>query len=101
MAIRLIIPYMNRIFVSAIFTLAAVFRLSAATQPIFINSSPLVSPPAVAPQIDARAWANQALFDVTSFTVLPYQSINTLFFTNETQNFMHADPGFRFLLNVG
>src|SRR5439155_2361654 len=76
-----------------------------ATLPIYINSSPLLAPPAIAPQIDATIWVNRSTFDVTtvsSFNLpIPFGSQNTLFFTNETLTSMNGDPGFRFVQNVG
>src|SRR5262245_10591834 len=78
--------------------------LSAQTTNLFINNSPLISPPAIAPQINARAWLNLALFDVTSLNSfnfpVPYESQNTLFFTNAPLTPMHGDPGYRWFQNT-
>jgi hypothetical protein len=82
---------------------------TAATQPIYINSAPFFSPPAPTPTIDARAWYNRALFDVTPFTLLPFTSHNTRFFTNSPGTLVNGfgaggvmigDPGFRFFFNT-
>ena len=58
-------------------TLALVAALNgaAATLPIYINGTPLDSPPQIAPQIDARVWLNQARFNVTNlnFSPVPYE----------------------------
>src|SRR5438552_1053324 len=89
---------------AALVMLAAALPGRAGTLPIYINSAPLIAPPATAPQIDARIWVNQALFDVTSlvnFTLpVPFESQNTLFFTNASLTFMNGDPGFRFFQNA-
>jgi len=75
----------------------AAVDVGAATLPIYVNSSPFVSPPAVT-NIDARAWVNRALFDYTSPTGLPFESLNTRFFTNTST--MIFDPGVRFQRNA-
>src|SRR6266542_4456922 len=76
----------------------------AATLPVYINSAPLIAPPASAPQIVARAWVNQALFEVSSVSgfglPLPFESQNTLFFTNAPLTLMSGDPGYRFFQNT-
>ncbi|HXJ61289.1 MAG TPA: hypothetical protein VNU68_31985 [Verrucomicrobiae bacterium] len=92
---------------SPVLLLVASLASAPAATNLFISSTPVISPPMVAPQIDARAWVNRALFGVTnfnSFTVpLPYESQGTLFFTNAPApaGTMLGDPGFRFLNNVG
>jgi len=100
MEFRPTISYMNRIFILLALSVAAALDGAAATLPIYINGTPLVSPPQIAPQIDARAWANQAGFNVTRFNLssLPYESLNTRFFTNNS--FMYGDPGYRFFRNT-
>ncbi len=89
---------------AALLLLVCVFPGPSATLPIYINSAPLIAPPATAPQIDARAWVNQALFEVTSISSfnlpLPFESHNTLIFTNAPLTFMSGDPGFRFFQNT-
>lgn len=70
---------------------------SAATVPLYINSSPLNSPPQPSPVIDATAFVNQSIFSVTTASGLPFQTLNTLFFTNRTAaGQMRLSPGYRF-----
>src|SRR5262245_42300426 len=86
--------------------LLASLASAPATTNLFISSTPVIAPPMVAPQIDARAWVNRALFGVTnlnSFAApLAYESQGTLFFTNAPApaGTMLGDPGFRFLNNT-
>lgn len=78
---------------------------SAATIPIYINNSPTFT----ATNIDAVAWLNRAYFQVTTPTGIPFQSINTRFFTNGPASVggvfpagtMIVTPGLRFYRNVG
>jgi hypothetical protein len=84
--------------------LLAAFPAGATTN-LYVNSAPLASPPMTAPQIDARAWYNRALFGVTNLLFgnpLPFESQGTLFFTNAPApaGTMLSDPGFRFLQNT-
>src|SRR4051812_17355811 len=96
---------MNKSVCSALLMLLAALSQAGATTNLYINSSPLtlgMTPP----QIDARAWYNRALFEVASFTslqALPFESENTLFFTNAPSpaGTMSGDPGFRFFENAG
>jgi hypothetical protein len=97
---------MKRFLATSSLTLLSGLVLSAATTPLFINSSPV--PPAPLPQIDATAWVNSSAFSVSAFGAfgqsLPYESQNTLFFTNTPPaitSVMFSDPGFRFVLNKG
>ena len=95
---------MKRRLCCAVFVLSVALAGWSATVPIYINSSPLIAPPAIPPQIDARAWVNRSTFDVTtlgSFNLpIPFESQNTLFFTNAPLTLMNGDPGFRFFQNV-
>jgi hypothetical protein len=93
--------FMNRIMLPALLWMLAVPVVPAATLPIYVNSTKVTSPPQLAPQIDARAWLNQAFFGITNLTGIPYESVNTLFFTNSPLTIMNADPGYRFFQNVG
>lgn len=70
----------------------------AATLPLYENNAPLVSPPAIAPRIDARVWVNRSIFDI--FSTLPYESLNTGIFTNSISGQMLFDPGVRFFRNT-
>jgi hypothetical protein len=72
---------------------------AAGTSPMFINQAPVQSPPDIAPQIDARAFVNESVFNVTGYALygfypLPYQTANTVCFTNYGS--MSGDPGFLF-----
>src|SRR5262245_19160820 len=95
---------MNKSIRSSLLLLLAGLPAGATTN-LFINSTPVSSPPMLAPQIDARAWYNRAPFGVTNFfgtTPLPFESQSTLFFTNAPApaGTMLGDPGFRFLQNT-
>lgn len=87
---------MIRIFICAVASLASVLLAPAATQSIYINASPVNSPPSPAPQIDATAFVNQNQFNVSLSSGLPYQTLNTLFFTNRPSGNMTLTPGYRF-----
>lgn len=85
--------------------IAAASTLPAATLPIYINNAPFFSPPQQT-NINARAWLNRAYFDVFTPTGLPFESLNTLFFTNVNTSVgqfpagtMILDPGVRFFRN--
>ncbi len=75
----------------------------SATIPLYINSTPLSSPPTPAPIIDARVWVNRALFDITSLTSIPFEAYNNVLFTNSAAVTipMVFDPGVRFQRNAG
>ena len=72
----------------------------AATSPLYINYGPLTAPPALPPQIDATSFENRSLFNISSSTILgntlPYETLNTLHFTNRSSGQMIGAPGFRF-----
>jgi hypothetical protein len=80
--------------------LAVATTAPAATLPVYENNAPMISPPTIAPQIDAVAWVNRSEFDVLTFLGLPYESQNTRFFTNTPSGFMVMDPGIRFFRNA-
>lgn len=66
------------------------------TAPIYINDKDFVSGVnGTPPQIDARAFVNQALFSVGSYP-LPFETQNTLYFTNKGSGVMTGFVGFRF-----
>src|ERR1043166_3063442 len=92
---------MKRSLIIGFLSLCSALTVSAADA-YFFNDTDLVSPPANAPVINAYAWVNRALFDVTTVNgsglELPYESQNTLFFTNLAS--MIGNPGFRFFDNV-
>src|SRR4051812_36548579 len=84
-------------------TLLNVLSVSAATVPLYINSSQVVSPPASAPVIDATAFLNVDYFDVNNFSItpLPYETIRTSYFTNEVGASMWGHPGYFFEYTSG
>src|SRR5947207_7521351 len=96
---------MKQFLVSAWLGFLSVMTASAATSPIFINDSAIVSPPVETPAIDATAWVNRSVFNITavngSGVPLPFESQNTLFFTNTPGGVMFGNPGFRWFYNVG
>src|SRR6059036_2965714 len=84
---------MIRSFLCVALALVSALTTPAATQTIYINSSPVNGPP---PQIDAIAFVNQSIFDITPSSGLPYSTLNTLFFTNRLAGNMSCPTGFRF-----
>ncbi|MDB6029670.1 MAG: hypothetical protein JWM16_8 [Verrucomicrobiales bacterium] len=66
--------------------------MASATDAIYINDSVVFNPP----PIDARAFLNRAQFGVS--TSLPYETFNTINFTNTASGIMSGSPGFRLLL---
>ena len=81
MDISPIISSVKRNLCIAVGLLAATFAVPAATLPIFVNNAPFISPPQQT-NINAKAWLNRAYFNVTTPTGLPFESLNTRFFTN-------------------
>src|SRR6266850_617597 len=84
---------MIRRFICTTISLLGAFTASAATQAIYVNSTPVNG---TAPQIDATRFVNQSIFNVTTVGGLPYSTLNTLFFTNRPSGNMSCTPGFRF-----
>jgi hypothetical protein len=76
----------KRVHVLGTLVLSLVCSTHAAS-PLFINYGTLTN----VPQVDAVVFANHGLFSV--FGVLPYETQNTLFFTN--RGTMTGSPGFR------
>ena len=95
-------PFSRRLWIFSALTFA-VFSVSSAwaASPLYENNGPIIAPPATAPNIDARTWVNRSTFSIFSSTGLPYESQNTLFFTNTASGRMTFDPGVRFFQNVG
>lgn len=89
---------MMQYLIPVVLTLVSLCSLSAATIPIYVNNSPVNSPPDPAPQIDATAFVNRSIFNVNSSFIgtIPYQTFNTLFFTNTSSGVMSGSPGYRF-----
>jgi len=71
-----------------------------AADPIYINDVGVNSPPDVAPNIDAFGWLNRQTFNISA-AALPYETKDTLYFTNTPAGQMFGFPGFRFLNTVG
>jgi hypothetical protein len=84
----------------SLFYVSVAIAALAATQPIYINNSPVhvITPPQMAPTIDATAFVNRSEFEVNDiyFSGLPYQTFNTLFFTNASSGIMSGNVGLRF-----
>ncbi len=78
--------------VIAILILAIVKGLCQTT-PIYVNERDFVGD--TPPQVDARAFVNQALFNITT-TPYPFETQNTLYFTNKGSGTMYGSVGFRF-----
>lgn len=76
-----------------ILSLILIIRGWGQTSPIYVNDRDFTG--TVPPQIDARAFVNQALFSVT-VSPLPFQTQNTLYYTNKGSGVMTGSVGFRF-----
>lgn len=89
--------YMKQRLIGGLAMMAAISGLFAQTAPIFENKSDFDmhdDPSLIAPQVDATAFVNQAMFNVSTLGLFDTQ--NTLFFTNKTSGYLGAFPGFRF-----
>ncbi|MFM1768768.1 MAG: hypothetical protein RJA22_1297 [Verrucomicrobiota bacterium] len=91
----------------------AATAVRAAVLPIFVNDVPLQLPEAALPTVNALAFVNQSTITVSPFTInvglgvggfgfssaatLPFETFNTLYYTNELSGTMSGSPGFRFL----
>jgi hypothetical protein len=76
-----------------ILSLILIIRGWGQTVPIYVNDRDFNN--AVPPQIDATAFVNQALFSVY-VSPLPFQTQNTLYYTNKGSGVMTGYVGFRF-----
>lgn len=95
------ISSMKRTLCWTMLLLAGIAGGRAATIPLFINNNPLNSPPTPAPVIDARAWVNQAAFNIFNINQSPFEAYNNAFFTNTAgAGLMYFDPGVRFQRNT-
>src|SRR5688572_11018598 len=85
-------------FILSVFVLISVSFATAATQAVYVNSSPVVSPPGTAPVIDATEFINESDFEINVFTIpsFPYQTANTVHFRNEPGARMFGHPGYLF-----
>ncbi len=73
----------------AVVIAAFVMSASAGTLPLYQNNATVDNP-----QVDATAFENNGT--ITTFTTLPYDTANTLFYTNNASGVMTGDVGFRF-----
>src|SRR6185436_17618328 len=84
-------------FLSVVLLVLSALSLRAASVEEYISSSPVfvTNQP---PQINATTWINQTIFEVADFgfNPLPYATLNTRNFRNETSGRMFGNPGFRF-----
>jgi hypothetical protein len=104
---------MRKFLFAGIVSALSIVCAGAATTPVYINNSPFFAPPALPPQIDATAFANRSIFDVSTASigfifiigeqpfafgqnVAPYQMMNTVFVTNGPGAIIRGSPGFRF-----
>jgi hypothetical protein len=89
---------MMQSFITLVFGVAGALTVTAATVPLYINNSAVNSPPDPAPQIDATAFLNRSIFNVNApfFGTIPYQTLNTRFFTNAASGIISGTPGYRF-----
>lgn len=86
---------MRNIFTSAIVSVLIALNAAAAPVAHYINFAPLqfVTPP----QIDAISFENRSLFDINNFdNRFPYETFDTLHFTNTASGTMSASQGFLF-----
>lgn len=65
----------------------------AQTAPVYVNSTNVSS--GLPPQVDARAFVNQALWEVLDSSQ-PYSSLNTQFYTNRSSGNFRSLSGFNF-----
>ena len=82
------VDFMKKYFLPLILALGLPWGLRAGPIPLYENFGTVTN----VPQIDAVAFANYGEFDV--FSSLPYDTQNTLYFTN--RSVMSGIPGFRF-----
>jgi hypothetical protein len=80
---------MRFISIMVVTVLASMAGVPAATLPLYQNDAAVDNP-----QIDATAVENNGT--ITTFTTLPYDTANTLFYTNNASGSMIGNVGFRF-----
>src|SRR5262249_27206283 len=68
-------------------------KASAATAALYVNDGPVQSPPDILLPIDATSFLNRSTFNV--FTTLPFETLNTLYYTNAGSGALIGSPGFR------
>jgi len=106
---------MKRLLNLAILSVA--LAAGAAPAPIFIVDSPITLPDAGLPTINTEVFVNQSTFTVSPFSIgigfgigffgfstaalLPFETFNTRFYTNEASGVMSSSSGFRFLTTTG
>src|SRR6185369_6455826 len=90
----------RQFLVAVLLSLTSALVASAATVPLYVNTSPvhITMRPQVAPQIDATAFVNRSEFEIDDIygSGLPYHTLNTLFFTNTSSGMIWGFPGYRF-----
>ena len=80
-------------FLLSLWACGAALPGTAATIPLYINSAPVFAPPAVAPQVDATAFLNLSIFNVSPQSVdVPYQMNNNVYFTNRGSGQISGSP---------
>ncbi len=89
---------MKPLLAAAALSLCGTLTLVAATAPIFINDAPVQSPPAFLAPIDATSFLNRSIFSVS--TTLPFETQNTVYYTNSASGVMSGFPGFRFIFTT-
>jgi hypothetical protein len=77
-----------KLFFATVLIQAGALLAQGAASPIYINNSPLTTPP----QVDATIFWNRSTIDI--FTSYPYQAQNVQFWTNN--GVMNGSPGFIF-----
>jgi hypothetical protein len=94
----MIFLFMKQRLIGGLVLMSAISGVLAQTSPIFENKSDLdmsaMGGPLYPPQVDATAFVNQAVFNIVSLD--PFDTQNTLYFTNKTSGYMGGFPGFRF-----
>ncbi|HEY2953194.1 MAG TPA: hypothetical protein VGK40_11450, partial [Verrucomicrobiae bacterium] len=71
---------------------------TAATAPVYVNDGPVQSPPDFLPPIDATSFLNRSTFSI--FSTLPFETLNTLYYTNSGSGALIGTPGYRLIYNA-
>src|ERR1051326_970406 len=90
-------------------TLAGGLAAPAGTALIYVNDAPVQSPPDFLAPIDATSFVNRNLFSTgsshlisigTIIPTLPFETANTLYYTNTSSGVLAGPPGFRFVFTT-
>ena len=90
-------------------TLAGGLSAPAGTALIYVNDAPVQSPPDFLAPIDATSFVNRNLFSIgssnlifigTTIPTLPFETANTLNYTNTSTGVLLGTPGFRFVFTT-